>query len=151
MLSFAGNEHGPLKWGEITPLLRAEFTLCSQMKLLEIDDAGIRVKVDDVGNDTVELKVSVTTNFVLSWERVYYSFTFSKSDFKDFVISLSAGKPGWHGSGNFWYAKKILVKKPNHPYQFRDLKLMNRFLIIGLVGSATFSKQIIDSLRKINI
>ena len=80
-------------------------------------------------------------------QKTWYNLRFTDETFKHFQKCLAEGIKSWHGNSTIWQANKIFIKKPNHPYNFRDVRLYRRTFILSFnIVPATLPQKIVRGI-----
>lgn len=120
--------------------------------LFKINDLNIDLEITKVNSDCYEFKISVSYNFLISYQKNTFRITLDKIALKNMINDIMIGKKSSYGSGNIWQTNKIFIKKPNPLVHYRNVWLYRRFFILGFCFiPATISLNIIESLKTFNI
>ncbi|GGP88229.1 hypothetical protein [Shewanella ulleungensis] len=99
--------------------------------IIDIEDTGVHLKIIKKTEDCFLFQLSITYNFIISYQKTWYEMEFSKLALLTLINDLREGNQSWHGNSNIWSANKIFIKKLNHPFHFRDVRLYRRWFILG--------------------
>ncbi len=132
--------------GSSTPLVE------KSQSIVDIEDAGVHLTLDKVDDDLFEFKLSITYNFLFSYQKTWYKMALNSKDLNTLIHSLKNGIKSWHGNGDLWGANKIFVKKQVAPFQFRDVRLYRRWFIFGFnIVPTTLSNLVLEALYKVEL
>ena len=125
-----------------------EFSFESSIKLVDIEDSRVRVKVFQNGAEFLFF-VSVSYNFVISYQYDSVALEFTEHGLLSFLGVLIHGNKSSHGLRTIVEAKMIIVKENKIPVQFRDIRLYRRMLIFFKVVPASLSQPIMSCLKNL--
>ncbi|WP_133406747.1 hypothetical protein [Parashewanella tropica] len=132
--------------------LRKPVLLANKQKapLVDVKDAGVHLTIFNYDENGFELKLSVTYNFLITYQKTWYEIRLTSEQFSDLVYCLKNGIKSWHGSGDLWGASKIFVNEQSSPFQKRDIRLYRRWFILGFcIVPSTLSSVILQALYKV--
>ncbi len=120
--------------------------------LFNIEDSGVSFVINRAGQNSYEVKISITYNFIISYQKTWYRFNFNSTELKYLITCLTQGIESTHGNSSIWQSNKIIVKKRKSPVQFCKVRMYRRFFILGFdIVPASISGKIITSLNKVEI
>ncbi len=109
--------------------------------------SGVGLNISRRDDDEVEVKIDISYNFGLSFQKTWYNLRFTDDKFKYFQKCLAEGIKSWHGKSTIWQANKIFIQKQNHPNNYRSVRLYRRIFILGFnVVPAMLPQQIVRGI-----
>lgn len=120
--------------------------------LLNIEDSDISVAVNKTDDDNFEFKIAITSNFISSYEKTWYSFNLTSQELKHLIKCLTNGIESKHGKTSIWQANQITVKKQITPVKSCKIRIYTRVFILGFsLVPVSISRKIIAALNKVEI
>ncbi|GAB3383338.1 hypothetical protein NCG89_13435 [Spongiibacter taiwanensis] len=110
-------------------------------------DAGVKYEVLRIAENEIEVKIDVSYNFLVAFQKTWYEFRFTNEAFRHFQECLEKGVESTHGTSSIWEANKIFIKKQNHPNNYRNVRFYRRFFILGFnIVPAVLSQDIVRGI-----
>jgi len=119
------------------------------MEILNVSDSGVDFVVNKI-DESYEVKVSISYNFFISFQKTWYRMILDKKDFEYMVKCLVNGVGSKHGNGSIWQANKMIIKesKPSSPY--REIKMYRRIFILGFnIVPASLTPVVLNEIKGI--
>jgi hypothetical protein len=120
--------------------------------LFDIEDGGVSLIINKTDDGHFEVKIAITYNFIISYQKTWYSFDLTSQELKHLIKCLTEGIESKHGNTSIWQANQITVKKRKTPVKYCKIRMYRRFFILGFnVVPASISGKIIAALNEIEI
>ncbi len=120
--------------------------------LVNVEDSGVSFVINRIGQDDYEVKISITYNFIISYQKTWYNFNFDAMELKHLIKCLTQGIESSHGNSSIWRSNKVIVKKRTTSVSFCKVRMYRRLFILGFdIVPASVSGKIIASLNEVEI
>jgi hypothetical protein len=149
------SEKYPDRLKVIKELINYKENILPQIKslvLLDIEDSGVSFVINRVRQDAYEVKISITYNLIISFQKTWYSFNLCSAELKHLITCLTQGIESTHGNSSIWRSNQVIVKKRESSVSFCKVRMYRRLFILGFnIVPASISGKIIASLNEIEI
>lgn len=120
--------------------------------LFNMKDAGVSFIINKIDGDQFEVKIAITYNFIISYQKNWYSLYLNSEEIKHLIMCLTEGVESKHGKESIWQANQMIIKKRKEPVQYCKIRMYHRFFILGFnIVPASISGKIIAGLNRIEI
>ncbi|MDP5211136.1 hypothetical protein [Microbulbifer sp. 2205BS26-8] len=115
-------------------------------------DAGVGLEIIRNRSNEIQVKIDVSYNFAISFQKTWYTIKFSEEEFRNFQNCLRDGVVSWHGHSSILGAQKIYITKQNHPNNYRNVRMYRRFFILGVsVVPVALSQEIVRGILEAKV
>ncbi|WP_444909949.1 hypothetical protein [Microbulbifer sp. TRSA005] len=111
------------------------------------NDNGVLVVLSKISADHFELKIDPSYNFAVAYQKTSHLIQMDASELKKFSVDLEQGNKATYGSKSWLGAETITIKKKLSPVQYREIRLVDRVLVIGFhIVPATLTGRLVKGL-----
>ena len=120
--------------------------------LFKMEDAGISFVINKTECENFEVKIAISYNFIIAYQKTWYSIILSAEELKYLIKCLTEGIESQHGNTSIWQANQMIIKRRKTPVKFCKIRMYRRFFILGFnLVPASISGNIIAGLNKFEI